>query len=261
MSRIFDFQSGTAPLLISIPHAGTKLAPNMQYSLSPAARQLPDTDWFVDQLYDWAGGLGLSTIRANFSRYVIDLNRPPDNSALYDTPVPGLVPTQTFAGDPIYAGPTPGAVEIEDRLRDYWQPYHQQLSTELSRLKSLHGFAILFDAHSIRAEVPDLFDGQLPDLNLGSNEGQSAAAGVITCARQVLAAQSQFSHVVDGRFKGGYITRHYGQPDNSVHALQLEMSQKIYMRESPPQLLPDRVAPVVTLLKKLLSRLRDYEYE
>lgn len=198
---------------------------------TPTARVLPDTDWYVDRLFPQAEYAGFGVISARFSRYVIDLNRPPDNAALYAAKTPGLVPVETFSGESIYTGEKPDQVEITARLESYWQPYHAAISGELERLKAKHGYAILLDAHSIHSRVPSLFSGTLPDLNLGSFEGRSAEERLIGTAMAALEEQSVYTHVLDGRFKGGYITRHYGNPPDGVHALQLEMSQAMYMDE------------------------------
>jgi N-formylglutamate deformylase len=226
--------------------------------LNEGAQSLPDTDWFVDRLYDWAPELGAGMLIARRSRYVVDLNRSPDDAALYSTPVPGLVPLQTFAGEPLYESAPPGRFEIRRRLEAFWQPYHDALAAELTRIRHLFGYVILLDAHSIRTTVPRLFEGRLPDLNLGSFDGRSASCGLIQAVAALLAAQGKYSHVVDGRFKGGYITRHYGQPELGIHALQLEMAQAIYMQESPPRYDAVKAAPVVALLRELLSRLLEW---
>lgn len=253
MSQDFRFQPCQAPLLVSVPHAGTVLDESLAERLSTAASSLPDTDWFVDRLYEWAPRLGAGMIVAERSRYVVDLNRPPDDAALYETPVPGLVPLQTFDGQAVYATDPPGDFEIRRRLEAYWQPYHDALSQELDRVRGLFGYAILLDAHSIRSQVPRLFEGRLPDLNLGSHGGRSASPGLVAAVEGLFAGQQRYTHVTDGRFRGGYITRNYGRPELGIHALQLEMSQAIYMQESPPEYDPGRAKPVQELLQRLLG--------
>lgn len=208
-------------------------------AMTGVARELADTDWHVDSLYDFAPGLGASVIRPHASRYVIDLNRPPDNAELY----PGangteLCPTSTFAEQPLYlAGKEPGVAEIERRLQRYWHSYHQALQAELQRIHNLHGCVILFEAHSIRSLVPRLFEGQLPDLNIGTAAGNSCAPQLQAVVENCLAGQDDYSHVTNQRFKGGYITRAYGRPSEGVHALQLELSQRNYMQEELPLLI------------------------
>jgi len=240
MTSVFEFSPGSTPLLLSVPHAGTRLPKSLLARLSPAARSLPDTDWFVDR----------------HSRYVIDLNRPPDNSALYANPGPGLLPLQTFSGEALYReGLQPDAHEGRRRRERYWQPYHDAIASELAALKRRYGYALLLDAHSIRSVVPRLFSGKLPDLNLGSNGGASADAGLITAAMAVLGTRPEYSKVLDGRFRGGYITRHYGQPHEGVHTLQLEMAQTVYMQETPPVFDEKLAAAVEPLLRSLITTL------
>ena len=229
----FTLLTGSAPLLVSLPHDGVEIPAEIAESMRPEAIRVPDTDWHVARLYEFAHGLGASVLVPRWSRYVIDLNRPPDGAPLY----PGkaetsLCPTQSFAGGPLYkAGAEPDAAEIAARRQRYWQPYHDALSAELDRLHSRYPRVLLWEGHSIRSRVPRLFDGVLPDLNLGSADGLSCGMRVQGAIARVLAAQGTYSFVINGRFKGGYITRHYGQPDQGVHALQLELAQHTYMDE------------------------------
>ncbi|MDI9221052.1 N-formylglutamate deformylase [Pantoea sp. EA-12] len=231
----FHFTAGRLPLLVSIPHAGTQLTPEVDAGLSDAARGLPDTDWHIPLLYDFVRDLGASVLIGHYSRFVIDLNRPADNQPLYTTATTGLYPETLFDGTPTFAeGKTPSASARQGYLDNIWQPYHQQIQQELARLKAEHGYALLFDAHSIASVIPRLFDGQLPDINIGTNEGASCSTAVIEAIQNVCAAQSDYSWVVNGRFKGGYITRAYGQPEQGVQAVQLELAQLNYMDETPP---------------------------
>ncbi len=221
----FEFQSGQLPLLISIPHAGTRLTPAVEKGLTDEARPLQDTDWHIPRLYDFARAMGASILVGNYSRLVIDLNRPADDKPLYTTATTGLFPDVLFDGRPSFLpDAAPSDEERAGYLQNIWQPYHQQLQNELARLKAQHGYALLFDAHSIASVIPRLFDGKLPDLNLGTNGGESCPASLsdrlVTCCQQ----QQQFSHVLNGRFKGGYITRAYGQPQENQHAVQLELA-------------------------------------
>ena len=230
---VFEYHAGEAPLLVSVPHDGKSLAPGMAERMSEAALALPDTDWHVARLYDFAKDLGASMIVANYSRYVVDLNRPADDTALYPGQLKtGLCPTETFAGEAIY-GDADGITdaEIDDRREKFWQPYHDRIETTLAGLRERHGYALLWDAHSIASVVPRLFHGTLAVLNLGSNGNASSAKAL---ARDVVyaATGSGYDLVVDGRFRGGYITRHYGQPDSDVHVLQLEIAQRGYMDEA-----------------------------
>lgn len=225
----YRFAAGNTPLLISVPHSGLALLEGMQERLSSKALKLPDTDWRVDELYAGAGGLGAGLLIANYSRYVVDLNRPSDDAQLYASETSGLFPQKTFDGQPIWLAESDIKSQQDWIMQNIWQPYHQKIRQELERLKQRHGYAILLDAHSIAPMVPTLFSGILPDLNLGSYDGRSAAADLITAAYSSLATP-EFTRVLDGRFKGGAITRKFGQPEKNIHALQLEISQATYLQ-------------------------------
>jgi N-formylglutamate deformylase len=254
----FDFTQGHIPLVISIPHMGTQVPPPLQSSMTAAAATLVDTDWHLDQLYSFAREMGASVIHACYSRYVIDLNRPPDGQSLY----PGqtttdLCPTETFRGERLYKdGCAPDQVEIERRRTCYWQPYHTRLEAELQRLRDMHGKVLLWDAHSIASQLPRLFEGKLPDFNLGTNLGRSAAPALIDALESATrqACGETYSWVLDGRFKGGYITRHYGRPQQQMHALQLEMCQSVYMDETAPfAYRPDLAATAIPVVRNMLE--------
>ena len=204
--------------------------------LTPAARALPDTDWHVEKLFAFAQGAGATVMAATHSRYLVDLNRDPSGAALYaGADNTELCPTRTFADEPIYAeGDEPGVDEIVERRARCFDPYHAQLAAEVERVIAQHGFALLLDGHSIRSTVPRFFDGRLPDLNLGTADGASCAIAVQRIAHGFIGNAAGFTHIVNGRFKGGYVTRHYGKPARGVHALQLEIAQACYMDEAPP---------------------------
>lgn len=259
--QIFDFTEGTTSLLVSMPHCGTRVPGDIAVRMTPKAHLLADTDWYVDRLYDFAVELGASVLRPHYSRYVIDLNRPADNTPLY----PGargtsLCPTTDFDGNPLYlGGEIPSAAEVQQRLRTWWQPYHGKLQAELARIRSQFGTAQLVEAHSIRSQVPALFDGKLPDISVGSVGGRSCAAGMLAALCELLDQQAYYSFVVDQRFKGGYITRAYGAPPSAVHAVQLELAQCNYMEEQPPfTYLPERAARLQALLRQLMQRIIDW---
>jgi len=259
MKPVFTFQRGSTPLLISIPHAGTGLPGSMAEKFTAQALPLPDTDWFVDRLYGWVVEQGAGLLVAGYTRYVIDLNRPPDDAALYSGPGTGLVPEQMFDGSPVYKnGSGPDAAERAYRMAEFWRPYHEKLNLELERIRARFGYAILLDAHSIRSEVPRLFDGKLPDFNLGSNSGRSANPGLVARCFETLQGNPRFSSVLDGRFKGGYITRNYGKPAENLHALQLEMAQSCYMHENPPDYDPLKADRVRAVLQNLIDALLDW---
>lgn len=248
VNEAYRLVRGEGPLLVSVPHAGTRLPADLPQRLTPEARALPDTDWYVDELWSGAVGLGAGLLVAQYSRYVVDLNRSPDDRPLYPGAGTGLVPDLSFSGAPLYRdGAQPCREESRRRVAECWRPYHAALTNELKRLRRRHGFALLLDAHSIRSRVPRLFEGRLPDLNLGSFDGASAAPELIRLAGAHLRDWPDCSCVVDGRFKGGYITRHYGRPADGVHALQLEMAQSLYMQEDPPARDPRRMAAVQPL--------------
>ncbi len=259
--EIFRFHRGNTPLLVSVPHCGTHVPDHIARRLTPAARPLPDTDWHVDRLYDFAGELGASVLTATHSRYVIDLNRPPDDQPLYPgTNSTGLCPATTFAGAPIYApGGAPGDDEVARRIETYWRPYHDRIGAALTELRARHGVALLFEAHSIRSQVPRLFDGRLPDLNLGTAGGSAADPGLTRRLATVCAGAEGFSHVLNGRFTGGYITRAHGRPTDGVHAVQLELSQATYMIEDPPfTYLPERAETIRPVLRALLVTMLEW---
>jgi len=231
--EICTLHRGNAPLLLSLPHVGHEIPGDLRNAYVPRALASEDTDWHLDRLYNFAADLGASVLRPRFSRYVIDLNRPPDDTPMY----PGasnteLCPTRFFTGEPLYReGAEPDAAEVARRRREYWQPYHDALRAEADRLRERFGHVVLFDGHSIQSELPWLFEGKLPDLNLGTADGKSCAPSLRDALQQVLARQTRYGHVTDGRFKGGYITRHYGQPTGGIHAVQLEKCQHLYMDE------------------------------
>ncbi len=230
----FSLHRGHVPLLISLPHDGSFIPPAIAARMRTAARRSPDTDWHVGRLYEpIAQALGASVLKPVMSRYVIDLNRPADGHALYPgRRETGLVSTLGFDGEPLYAdGSSPDAAEVQQRIADFWLPYHQLLTQELARLSAEHGRVVLWEGHSIRSHVPMLFDGRLPDFNLGTASGESCGVDLQEHLQALLASQTDFSFAINGRFKGGYITRHYGQPGAGVQAVQLELAQVNYMDE------------------------------
>lgn len=261
---VFRLRQGCVPLLISLPHVGTEIPAELADRLVPRALASEDSDWHLERLYaPLAEALGASLIVPRYSRYVIDLNRPPDDQPLYPGAAggTGLVPTRFFTSEPLYRdGAEPDAAEVARRRETYWRPYHDALAAELARLRAAHGHALLFDGHSIRSELPWLFDGRLPALNLGTADGAACSPETTGRLAALLAGQQAYSHVVNGRFKGGYITRHYGQPAQGVQAVQLEMCQRCYMDEArdPRQAYDEqaaaRVAPLIgQLLQEMLT--------
>lgn len=257
IAKPYDFVAGSTPLLISMPHSGLALTAEVAAGLTNKARSLPDTDWHVPELYSFLEDLGAGCIRANYSRYVIDLNRPLDDEPLYQSRTTGLFPDILFDGTPVFSAEnSPDSAHRESCKRDIWQAYHGQIAKELARIKSSFGYAVLFDAHSIASRVPMLFSGKLPDFNLGSNDGAACAANLILGAAERL-GHSKYNHVINGRFKGGYITRSFGVPEQGIHAIQLELSQDTYMDETKPgyHLDKDKFSQVKPVLKQLLDLL------
>ena len=232
MSEVFEYYEGNLPLLISVPHDGRQLPGEQRERMNAVGVDLPDTDWHVAELYGFVREFGASMIVANYSRYVVDVNRPASDAAMYEGQVAtGLCPQYTFAGERLYqhdAAVSPQ--EVAERVDRYWHPYHDKLNAALAGIRARHGHALLWDAHSIASRVPRLFDGALPVLNLGTFDGNSCNSRIANTLQQIAEA-SPYESVLNGRFKGGYITRHYGDPAGNVHAVQLELAQRAYMNE------------------------------
>ena len=251
----FTLHRGTAPLLVSLPHDGSAIPDDLAARMTPEARRAPDTDWHVSRLYDFARELGASVLVPRYSRYVVDLNRPEDDTSLYPGQnTTGLCPTVRFTGEPLYLeGRPPTAAEITGRIDTYWRPYHGALRGELDRLRSEHGRVVLWEGHSIRgSDLPFLFDGRLPDLNLAA-AGTSCSPALQHRLETVLAAQRAYDWVVNGRFKGGHITRHYGQPADGIDAVQLEISQRTYMDEDSFEYDEAKASNLQVVLRDLLA--------
>lgn len=255
-----EITKGSGPIVLGFPHSGTQIAPSMRADLNENGALLADTDWHIHKLYQ---GLlaGATSVRTLVHRYVIDANRDPEGISLY----PGqntttLCPITDFDGRAIYRpGRAPDQVEIEKRRADFHAPYHAALQTELDRVRTIHGFALLFDCHSIRSNIPFLFDGTLPDFNFGSADGTSCAPEIVALTKSVPIAESGYSLVYNGRFKGGWTTRHYGQPKIGQHALQLELAQSSYMQEAAPwHYDPDKAQRLRAVLRPLLSSLSNW---
>ncbi|TYT25248.1 N-formylglutamate deformylase [Luteimonas viscosa] len=252
---IYTLHRGSAPLLVSVPHDGTRVPDDIAARLTPEARRVPDTDWHIARLYAFAKDLGASIIVPTHSRYVIDLNRGEDDVSLYPGQnTTGLCPVVRFDGGPVYLdGRQPDEDEVRARVDTYWRPYHAALREELERLRDAHGRVVLWEGHSIRGELPFLFDGRLPDLNLGTANGNSASPALRQRLEDVLAAQSRHDWVHNGRFKGGHITRHYGDPARGIDAVQLEISQRTYMDEDTFEWDGTRAAQAQDVIRALLS--------
>ena len=255
MSSTYTLIKGSVPLLISMPHNGEKIPQDIAATMVPSAVNVPDTDWHMDKLYDFAKAMGAYIVMPEYNRYVIDLNRDPEGVDLY----PGansteLCPSSAFDLSPLYLdGKEPDQGEIQRRIKLYWQPYHQVLTDTLAEIKAQFGQAVLLEAHSILSHVPRFFDGQLPDFNFGSANGGSCSEKLMA---QVQALDfSPYSMVANGRFKGGFITRCFGQPENDIHALQLELSQRTYMNEPSSEYNETLAAEVKPKLQALVASL------
>lgn len=261
-SDVYERVSGPTPLIVSFPHVGTELPQDIAATLTAEGRLVADTDWHVHQLYAFVRAAGASSLRAQYSRYVIDLNRPPDDTNLYPgQTTTGLCPDLTFDGKPIYSGAPPSSEEVVRRRERYWRPYHTALAQLIDAARARHGFAVLLDAHSIRSVVPRLFAGRLPDVNVGTNDGRSCAPALGASVMTVLKGQSTFSHVLNGRFKGGHITRHYGDPARNVHAVQLELAQAAYMDESGFRFDANLARPLQRVLESVVAALLEFRPE
>jgi formiminoglutamase len=257
-----EIRRGEGPVVLSFPHTGTDIPADIEARLVSPWIGRKDADWWIDRLYDFGADLGATLVRTRLSRTVIDCNRDPSGVSLY----PGqatteLCPTTTFDGEPLYKpGMEPDAGEIARRRKLYFDPYHDALRAELDRVKARHGAVVLYDCHSIRSRIPRLFEGELPHFNIGANSGASCDPVLTNAVRDVCAA-SGFSFVVDGRFKGGYTTRHYGKPENGVHAIQMELSCRGYMDDPvdfvpekwPPAYDPDFAAPMRAALTNVIE--------
>jgi N-formylglutamate deformylase len=257
MTATYSLHRGTAPLLVSVPHCATALPDEVRDVLGERARAVEDADWHLDRLYAFVRDAGASFIVPRYARYAIDLNRPPDDAPMYPGAAnTGLCPATFFDGAPLYEdGRAPDASAVASRRTRWWQPYHDAIAAELDALRERHGYAILFDGHSIRSRIPWLFEGKLPDFNLGTAAGASCAPALRDAAVRALTT-SDYTLAVDGRFKGGYITRHYGRPDERLHALQLEMCQSTYMDEAPPFAFDEaRAAKLLPHLRRLVDTL------
>ncbi len=255
-AETFVLHRGNAPLLVSLPHDGSEIPAALAARMTPEARRAPDTDWHVARLYGFARALGASMLVPRFSRYVVDLNRPPDDTSLYPgRNTTGLCPAVRFCNAPVYLdGLAPDEAEVAERVDTYWRPYHDALASELDRLRTAHGRVLLWEGHSIRgSDLPFLFEGRLPDLNLGTADGTTCAPEVQARIERALATQDRYDYIVNGRFKGGHITRHYGDPAKGIDAVQLETSQRTYMDEDSFEYDEQKATDAQRVIKSLVE--------
>lgn len=221
-----------APLIVSLPHAGVDLPPDIEAACVSPWRARKDADWWIDRLYGFARDLDATIVHTAISRTAIDVNRDPSGVSLY----PGqatteLCPTTTFDGEPLYKpGRAPDAAEVARRKATYFAPYHAALAGEIARLRDIHPRIVLYDCHSIRSVIPRLFDGALPNFNIGTNSGKSCDPALQT-AVEAQCARTDFSWIANGRFTGGWVTRSHGNRQAGVHTVQMELACRGYMRE------------------------------
>jgi len=268
MTGWLEINQGDAPLIVSFPHTGADIPPDIEARLVSPWLARKDADWWIDRLYDFAADLGATTIRTAVSRTVIDVNRDPSGASLY----PGqatteLCPITTFDGESLYLpGEAPDEAEIAGRRDQFFEPYHDALAAEIVRQKARHGVVVIYEAHSIRSRIPRLFDGELPNFNIGTNGGASCD-GALTAVVEAACDASAFTRVTNGRFKGGYTTRHYGAPGDGVHAIQMELACRGYMDDPdgavgadnwPSPYDPDRAAPMRAVLTEILQACLDF---
>jgi N-formylglutamate deformylase len=254
--KLFRFQKGFTPFMVSNPHSGVFIPPEIAAHMTESGLERRDTDWHLTRLYDFPVIESAAMISANASRYVVDLNRPANNQSLYPgQSTTGICPNITFNREPIYQdGLEPDEGEIAKRIEHYWQPYHQQLRSELDRLVEQFGFAVLLDVHSIAQKVPMLFEGELPDFNFGTNHGQSCGSSFQELVEEFADRITDYTHVINGRFIGGFITRHYGSMNN-VHAVQLELNRSTYMDEEMLEWNFDTSAEVIPVIENFVVML------
>ena len=258
MSKDYLFHHRNSPFLFNIPHDGSVIPDDIAETMNEFALKSPDRDFYVSQLFSFAKDFDISLLKNHISRYVVDMNRPSNNESLYPgQSVPGLCPTTSFDDKDIYKNDNPNDQEIQRRLEKYWRPYHQIIKDKLEVIKQQHGFAILIDCHSIKSEVPRFFEGQLPDINIGTNSGESCSNEIEARIKKSLESQKAYSFVFNERFKGGYITRHYGQPENNIHAIQIELSQINYMDESNNRFDVVKAEKLKTVLIRMVNSLDD----
>ncbi|OCP02889.1 MULTISPECIES: N-formylglutamate deformylase [unclassified Ensifer] len=261
---VFEVKRGNSPVILGFPHTGTEVPRAVWDRLNDNGRILADTDWHIHELYD---GLlkDVTVVRATFHRYVIDANRDPEGVSLYPGQnTTGLVPETDFDGKPIWKdGQKPTDAEVAERLQAFHAPYHAALAAEIERVKSIHGVAVLYDCHSIRSHIPFLFEGKLPDFNIGTDMGKTCAPEIERGVVDITTTAKGYSSILNGRFKGGWTTRHYGRPETGVHAIQMELAQSTHLAAEEPPFALDagRSALLREPLKAILKRIEDIAFD
>ncbi len=257
---VFEVKQGTSPVILGFPHTGTDVPADIWERLDDNGRLLADTDWHIHHLYD---GLlkNQTSVRATFHRYVLDANRDPSGTSLYPGQnTTGLIPETDFDGKAIWkTGAEPTEADIATRLREYHAPYHAALAAEIERVKAIHGVVVLYDCHSIRSHIPFLFDGKLPDFNIGTDMGKTCDPAIEQATVAIASAATGYDSILNGRFKGGWTTRHYGKPETGVHAIQMELAQSTHLStEAPPFAYDDEEADNLRIhLKSILTRIEE----
>ena len=255
---VFEVKQGTSPIILGFPHTGTDVPPAIWERLNDTGRRLTDTDWHIHHLYD---GLlpDVTTVRATFHRYVLDANRDPEGVSLYPGQnTTGLIPETDFDGVPIWKdGEEPNEADIAARLADFHAPYHAALSAEIERVKAIHGIAVLYDCHSIRSDIPFLFEGTLPDFNIGTDMGKTCDPAIQDATVDVVLNAEGYTSILNGRFKGGWTTRHYSDQENGVHTIQMELAQATHLSTEAPPFAYDqaKAAKLRIHLKDILTRI------
>ncbi|WP_075291401.1 N-formylglutamate deformylase [Pararhizobium arenae] len=257
---VFEVKQGSSPVILAFPHTGTEIPADISQRLNDNGRLLADADWHIHDLY--AGLLAnATTVRATFHRYVIDANRDPDGVSLYPGQnTTGLVPSTDFDGVPIWKdGEEPTEADIAARLADFHAPYHAALLAEIERVKAIHGVAVLYDCHSIRSDIPFLFEGILPDFNIGTDGGKTCDVAIQNAAVDVALNANGYTSILNGRFKGGWTTRHYGKPETGVHAIQMELAQSTHLATEAPPFAYDtaKAERLRPYLKTILQRIEE----
>ncbi len=263
MNNVFELTRGDSPLIISFPHSGEDISPYAD-RMTAAAHKVPDCDWHLPRLYSFLLDMNVTRLKANYARYVVDLNRDPSGKSLYPGQnVTELCPTTTFEEEAVYLDrQAPDDIEVQERVKTYWKPYHNSLKAEIARVKAIHGYALLWDAHSIRSHVPRFFEGRLPDLNFGTNNDQTCDPALSEAIMNIVSEQQEYPSVLNGRFKGGFITRNYGDRSNNVHAVQLELSQITYMNEAfPYNYKVDKAEHIAGLIQEIIENVKVWRPE
>jgi formiminoglutamase len=255
-----ETHSGTSPVILGFPHTGTYVPPDIWERLNEEGHRLRDTDWYIHRLY--AGLLlNATTVRATFHRYVIDANRDPTGASLYPgQTTTGLIPTTDFDNQPIWrAGMEPDEAETARRVAEFHAPYHAALAAEIERVKAIHGVAVLYDCHSIRPVIPYLFEGVLPDFNIGTDNGRTCAPAIESATAEICSQAAGYTSILNGRFRGGWTTRHYGRPEKGVHAIQMELTQSTHLTEAPTHFdyEPTEAARLRPYLSNILHKIED----